>query len=162
PVIERFKLFSYFPDKSIRVPFTKYKFGIDPIMGFFPALGDAISLLISTLTLLAALRTGVERRVIFIMLGNLLLDFVVGSVPILGNIFDFVYKANTRNVSILQRYYATGEKPTVSKKTIVSMVFVIFSIVFLCIALTILLVWWLSNMLIKWVNSSNILNLSGL
>lgn len=138
---------TFLTENSIRLPFTKYKFGIDPLLGLFPAVGDAIALLISALTLVAALRTGVKRKVVFIMLGNILFDFIFGSIPIIGNVFDFAYKANTRNVHILQKYYATGQHPVIAKKKIVGILLAIFFIIFLCIVLTVWAVWWLCKKL---------------
>jgi hypothetical protein len=134
---------TYWMDNAITVPFTKFKFGIDPLLSFFPVAGSAVSLLISSLTLLAALRSGVGKSVVFAMLGNILLDFMVGNIPILGNIFDFAYKANTRNLKMLQEYYATGTPPKNPHKAFLSVILLIFVSIILTIFVTIWLVWWL-------------------
>ncbi|MFA0961303.1 DUF4112 domain-containing protein [Roseivirga sp. BDSF3-8] len=100
---------AYFLDSKYRLPGTKFRFGLDPILGLLPVLGDGVSFIISSLLVVQAARTGVSGKVLLKMTGNVLLDFIVGSVPVLGNIFDFVYKANTRNIRLLREYYNEGK-----------------------------------------------------
>jgi hypothetical protein len=99
---------STFMDNQFRVPGTNFRFGLDPIMSFIPFGGSAASFAISAGLLLTMVKYGVSRKVLILMLGNLLLDAVLGSVPVAGNIFDFFYKANQRNVNLLKRHYQEG------------------------------------------------------
>ncbi|MGB3184178.1 MAG: DUF4112 domain-containing protein [Cyclobacteriaceae bacterium] len=92
-------------DSKYKLPGTKYRFGLDPVLGLLPVVGDGVSFIISSLLVVQAARTGVSGKVLLKMTGNVLLDFIVGSVPILGSVFDFIYKANTRNIRLMREYY---------------------------------------------------------
>jgi len=92
-------------DSRFRIPGTNFRFGLDPILGLIPGLGDATSFAISGALIYYMAKHGVSRKVIIMMLGNIALDATFGSIPILGNIFDFLFKANQRNVSLLKRHY---------------------------------------------------------
>ncbi|MGB3588780.1 MAG: DUF4112 domain-containing protein [Tunicatimonas sp.] len=92
-------------DSKFRIPGTNYRFGLDPILGLFPGLGDATSLAISGSLVYYMAKHGASRKVIIMMLGNVALDAIIGSIPILGNVFDFFYKANTRNIRLLKKHY---------------------------------------------------------
>lgn len=100
---------STFLDNQFRVPGTNFRFGLDPILGLIPFGGSAASFAISAGLILTMVKYGVSRKVLIMMLGNLLLDATLGSIPVLGNIFDFVYKANQRNVNLLKRHYQEGK-----------------------------------------------------
>jgi hypothetical protein len=100
---------STFMDNQFRVPGTNFRFGLDPILSFIPFGGSAASFAISAGLLLTMVKHGVSRKVLILMLGNLLLDATLGSIPVLGNIFDFFYKANQRNVNLLKRHYQEGK-----------------------------------------------------
>jgi hypothetical protein len=90
-------------DESIPLP-GGYRIGLDGIVGLIPGVGDAAGLAASSYILLRARRYGVPRVVMARMLGNVLLDFVVGAIPVLGDLFDFGFKANRRNIGLMQQY----------------------------------------------------------
>ena len=90
-------------DTRYRVPGTEYRFGLDPIISLLPVVGDTASLVISLYPILEAGRAGVRRRVLVKMLANLGLDWLVGLVPVVGVIPDAWYKANTRNLELLEK-----------------------------------------------------------
>lgn len=96
-------------DSKFRIPGTDIRFGGDFIMGLVPGAGDLMSFGVSGILILAMTRHGVSSSVVARMLGNVFLDTVVGSIPILGNIFDLTYKANTRNVNLLKAHYHEGK-----------------------------------------------------
>ena len=96
-------------DTKFRIPGTKIRFGGDFLMGLVPGAGDLLSFGISGILILAMTRHGASSRVVAKMLGNVALDTVVGSIPILGNIFDLTYKANTRNINLLKEHYEEGK-----------------------------------------------------
>ncbi len=101
--LERVRTVSSWMDTRYRVPGTSYRFGLDPIISLLPVIGDTASLLISVYPILEAKRAGVRRRTLAKMLANLGLDWLVGLVPLIGVIPDAWYKANTRNLSLLER-----------------------------------------------------------
>jgi hypothetical protein len=96
-------------DTAFPIPGTRYRFGLDPILGLLPGLGDAVSFGISGILVLAMVRHGVSRKVIILMIGNLIIDAVIGSIPLLGTIFDVGFKANKRNYLLLQKHYEEGK-----------------------------------------------------
>lgn len=90
-------------DDSIRLP-GGYRVGLDGIVGIIPGVGDALGLAASTYILLRARGFGVPRVVMVRMIANVLLDSVVGAIPLLGDLFDFNFKANRRNIELMERY----------------------------------------------------------
>lgn len=96
-------------DSKFRIPGTNYRFGLDPILGLVPVLGDAASAAISGGLILYMVRFGVSRKVVFKMLVNTALDATIGSIPVIGWVFDFFYKANNRNIRLLKEHYQEGK-----------------------------------------------------
>lgn len=93
-------------DQSFAVPGTRFRFGMDALIGMIPAVGDLLGMLIGSAVFFEAVRLRVPVPVLGRMLFNLWLDSVVGSVPVVGDAFDFVFKANRRNLKLLERYAA--------------------------------------------------------
>ncbi|MER8505041.1 MULTISPECIES: DUF4112 domain-containing protein [unclassified Mesorhizobium] len=102
--IDELDLLAGLLDSRWRVPGTSIRFGMDALVGLVPVLGDAASGLVSAYIVLQARNCGAGSGLIARMLGNVLLDTVVGSVPILGSIFDVYFKANNRNLGLLRRH----------------------------------------------------------
>lgn len=102
--LRRLEKFSRFTDSSIGIPFTRFKIGVDAIIGLLPGVGDMIGLVLSTYVLLEAQRVGASREVKLRMLRNMGIDFLGGLLPVVGDAFDAIYKANTRNTLLLKRY----------------------------------------------------------
>jgi hypothetical protein len=91
-------------DDAFRVPGTPIRFGWDSVLGLFPGLGDVLTSALSLLIVHHAWQTGAPKLVIARMLGNVGVDFVVGAVPFLGDLFDFVWKANRKNARLLEQH----------------------------------------------------------
>jgi hypothetical protein len=91
-------------DSRWQIPGTSIRFGLDALVGLVPVLGDAATGLVSAYIVLRARSCGAGNGLVARMLGNVLLDTVVGSVPILGSIFDVYFKSNNRNMTLLRRY----------------------------------------------------------
>ncbi|MBK0404100.1 DUF4112 domain-containing protein [Adhaeribacter sp. BT258] len=96
-------------DSQFRLPGTNFRFGLDPILGLVPFLGDVSSFAVSGTLVLTMARHGASRHLIIRMVVNIILDMVIGSIPILGALFDFGYKANERNVRLLKAHYHEGK-----------------------------------------------------
>jgi hypothetical protein len=94
-------------DDRFRVPVIGIRFGLDPLLGFIPWLGDIISASISLLILSAFVRNGVPKRLIAIMVFNIILDLVLGAVPLVGDLFDIYFKANRRNMRMAKAHFAS-------------------------------------------------------
>ncbi|WP_332899004.1 DUF4112 domain-containing protein [Haladaptatus sp. CMSO5] len=97
-------------DNSIRVPGTNYRIGLDPIVGMLPVAGDLPTTALSVYIVFEAASIGVPRATLWRMVVNLVIDAVFGSIPVVGDVFDAVWKANARNVALLEarRGDATG------------------------------------------------------
>lgn len=95
-------------DNRFRIPGTDIRFGLDFLIGLIPYIGDVIGLAISGVLLLVMARNGASGMVALKMAGNILLDAVVGVFPLVGDLFDLGYKANRRNVNLLQEHYREG------------------------------------------------------
>jgi hypothetical protein len=93
-------------DTRWRIPGTNWRFGIDPIASLFPVVGDVVTGLVGLYILEAAKRAGVPKTTLARMIWNLVLDTLLGSVPVLGTIFDVVFKANQKNLRLLERHQA--------------------------------------------------------
>lgn len=102
--IARLEHFSRLTDSNIGIPFTKFKIGIDAIIGLIPVIGDAAGLLLSSYVLFEAQRLGVSKRIKLKIILNMLIDFFGGLIPVFGDIFDAIFKANTRNTKLLKDY----------------------------------------------------------
>lgn len=105
--LQRVRTLARVLDTAIRIPGTGVRFGLDPILGLVPGVGDVVSALLSGYVVLASARLGVPPSVILRMILNLGVDTLVGSVPLAGDIFDAGFRANIRNAELLERHVAS-------------------------------------------------------
>ena len=91
-------------DTAFFIPGTNIRFGIDAMIGLVPGIGDAITTAMSLYIIHEARQLGAPRHLIARMLANVLLDGVVGAVPLLGDAFDVMYRANRRNMALLRNH----------------------------------------------------------
>jgi hypothetical protein len=133
-------------DSQFRVPGTNFRFGLDPIMGLIPGLGDFSSFAISGVLLLTMARHGVSRKLLFLMAGNLMIDAIIGSIPILGSIFDFTFKANKRNMRLLQQHYEEGKHHGSGTGIIVAILIALLALAGLAMYLSWKLVVWVLSL----------------
>ena len=115
-------------DNKFRIPFTQIRFGADFLVGLIPTVGDWLSFGFSSVLVFAMMRRGIGVGMLFKMLGNITLDATVGSIPILGDIFDLHYKANRRNVAMLKQYYIENPNPPSVKRSFFIVFLLFFSI----------------------------------
>lgn len=115
-------------DNQFTIPFTKQKFGVDFLIGLIPTVGDWLSFGISATLVMAIMRRGVGIGMLLKMMGNITLDAAVGSIPILGDLFDLKFKANRRNVAMLKQYYIENPNPPSTKRSFF-IVFLMFLVV---------------------------------
>lgn len=126
-------------DRSFRVPGTSLRFGLDPLLGLLPVGGDVLAALGSGWILYVAWRNGAPPGMIGRMLVNVLIDTLVGSVPVLGDLFDAGWKSNSRNLAMLERWLgAEGPQRHHSPAILVGIVVALI----LLLALVAGLVWW--------------------
>ena len=96
-------------DSAFTVPGTSFAVGLDPLIGLIPAGGDLVGALLSGYIVLTGLRLGAPSSVVARMLANIAIDTAVGSVPILGDLFDAGWRSNDRNVRLLEAFVAAPE-----------------------------------------------------
>jgi len=107
-VEESLETLSTYLDGLFRVPGTGWKFGLDSLIGLIPNVGDMATSLASFYILIAGVRYGVPKITLLRMAFNIGLDYVVGSIPFIGDAFDFFWKSNKQNMDLI-RERATGK-----------------------------------------------------
>lgn len=100
--VRRLRQISYLLDNVIRIPGTPYRIGIDPLLDLLPIGGDFLGTAFSLYIVLAAARLGASRATLVQMVWNIILDTVIGAVPVLGTVVDATWKANAKNVALLE------------------------------------------------------------
>lgn len=99
-------------DSAFRIPGTQITFGIDPILGLIPGLGDVASPVFSLFFIWHGVKLGVPKVVLARMVFNALIDAIVGLVPVAGDLFDFGWKATAWNLALLERHAVPGRRAT--------------------------------------------------
>jgi hypothetical protein len=93
-------------DTAFVVPGTNVRFGVDALLGLVPGIGDAITTAMSLYIVKEARALGAPRWLVARMLGNVAIDGLVGAVPLMGDVFDVAFRANRRNLALLQKHLA--------------------------------------------------------
>lgn len=106
---QHLKTVAWWMDESVRLP-GGYRIGWDGIIGLIPGLGDLAGLAVSAYIMIAATRMGASKSVLMRMALNTSVDTIVGAVPVFGDMFDLAFKANRRNVRLLQDYLDAPQK----------------------------------------------------
>lgn len=110
---------AWFLDSSIKVPGFNARFGLDGLIGLIPGVGDVIGALISSVVISEAARMGVPKVLLLKMAFNVLVDTLVGAIPVAGDLFDFAWKANQRNVRLLDQYLESPRETVVTSRVFV-------------------------------------------
>jgi hypothetical protein len=107
--LRRLERLAWLLDRAI--PVGRSRIGLDPILGLVPGVGDAVGALLSLYVLYEGARLGAPGHILIRMTGNILVESVVGAIPVLGDLFDFVWQANSRNMRLIHKYHAPGWQP---------------------------------------------------
>jgi len=99
--IRRLSRLAFILDTAVTIPGTKVRVGLDPVLGLVPVAGDAISAVLSLYIIVEAARLGATKKILGLMLLNVAADFVVGSIPLAGDVADVLMKANVRNLKLM-------------------------------------------------------------
>ncbi len=127
-------------DDAVRIPGTNLRFGLDALIGLIPGIGDMAGGVATAYTIVAGERMGAPKSVLVRMVWNVLVDTVVGSIPVLGDLFDIGYKANRKNVQLLEAFAVAPQKTQrASRLFVVFLLFAVGAIVAAGLALTFLL-----------------------
>lgn len=103
-------------DDLVRIPGTSWRVGLDPVLGLLPGAGDWISWAISLQILWAAVRMKAGAPLVARMLGNVVVDALVGTVPLAGDLFDAGWKANRRNLRLLEAHARDPDRTAASSR----------------------------------------------
>ncbi|MGZ5278842.1 MAG: DUF4112 domain-containing protein [Pseudobdellovibrionaceae bacterium] len=130
-------------DSHFQLPWG-WRIGWDGIIGLIPGIGDAATNLVSFYILYRGAMIGCPPSVVLRMALNVLIDNLIDTIPIIGNIFDFMYKSNTKNVALMEAYLNQPHRTlTTSRAVVAGTVLFIFAVMMGCMFLTFLLARWL-------------------
>ncbi|MCQ8276849.1 DUF4112 domain-containing protein [Acetobacteraceae bacterium KSS8] len=104
--LNRIKKLAWLLDAAVRLPGTRFRFGLGAVVGLTPAAGDAAMTAISLYIVYEAYRLGLPTKTIVRMLGNVGIEALAGSVPVVGDVFDAGFKANLRNIMLIDAHEA--------------------------------------------------------
>lgn len=91
-------------DELVGIPGTPVRVGLDPIVGLIPVVGDAVAAIVGAWVIGEAARFGIPRIVIARMVVNLVVDLAIGAIPFLGDLYDFAFRSNSRNLALFRRH----------------------------------------------------------
>ncbi|NRA66455.1 MAG: DUF4112 domain-containing protein [Pseudobacteriovorax sp.] len=100
-------------DYAFEIPGTKIRLGLDGILGLIPGIGDAFTTVLASAIVIDAANAGVPKATILQMIFNILVDILIGSIPLLGDIGDFFWRANEKNIRLWQNAHPDGKRDTV-------------------------------------------------
>jgi len=144
-----FKWLAYIMDEVIRVPGTQFRFGLDPLLGLIPGIGDTSSALVSAFALIQAVRLGVPKVLIMRMALNVLLNEIIGVVPGIGDAFSFWFKSNARNYEIIKHHRLGTNAPKRSDWLfVIAILLLLFVIVCVGIAISFLVLGAIARLLL--------------
>jgi hypothetical protein len=116
-------------DSQFRVPGTNFRFGLDGIIGLIPGVGDVSSFAVSAYMLWIMAKNGASGYVLGRMVVNVLVDAIVGSIPLIGDLFDIAFKANMRNLRLMQQHYQEGRHGGSAMKIIIPVLIILFLVI---------------------------------
>src|SRR5262245_404050 len=136
-------------DSKFTIPGTNVRFGIDPILSLVPGIGELASPAFAVLLLVQGLQQRVPKIILIRMVVNALMDALIGAVPIAGSVGDIFWRANTANLSLLERYAKPGRPPTRADYVFIWIVAGVFG---LLVAIPVFLSIWLMILLLSVLN----------
>lgn len=102
--IKRIRTLAKILDNAFRVPGTNWRFGWDSLIGLVPGGGDVATGLLASYIVVEAAKLGIPRRTLWKMVANVAVDMAGGAVPIAGDLFDFAFKANRKNLRLVEQH----------------------------------------------------------
>jgi len=123
-------------DAQFKIPGTNIRFGLDSLIGLIPGVGDLGTFAVSGYMLWIMANNGASGFLLARMVTNILIDAIFGMVPVLGDIFDVAFKANIRNMKLMQEHYQEGRHKGSAWKVIIPVLIILFVIIIGIIWLT--------------------------
>lgn len=134
PELKSLRTISWIFDDLIRIPGTNRRFGIDAVIGLIPGGGDLIGGVVSIYALAVAARFGAPTPVVLRMALNILVDALLGAIPLLGDLFDAGWKANRKNVDLLEHYLAAPAQARRSSAVVLGLIASVLLLMLMAIA----------------------------
>jgi hypothetical protein len=132
PDLVALRRFAFVMDEAFTIPGTRFHIGADALLGLIPGIGDIIGGVLSTWIIAGALRHRVPSPIIVRMVWNIALDLLLGAVPLAGDVFDFLFEENMKNMRLLEKHRDRGRPP----RSTAAIAFVITAIVLFVILLS--------------------------
>ncbi|NJM98545.1 MAG: DUF4112 domain-containing protein [Phormidesmis sp. RL_2_1] len=149
--IKRLRHLSHLLDNAIALPGSDFRIGLDPLLGILPGGGDVITGLISVYIVWEGARMGLPAATLGRMGVNILLDTLTGTVPVLGDLFDVTWKANSQNVALLEKHLAQPQPSRAADRLFaMAMVAGLLTLVLGVAALSL----WMASQLFSWLQPS--------
>jgi len=140
----RLESLAWLLDSSIRLPRTNFRIGLDGLIGFIPGVGDIFGGVMSSYIIAEAARMGLPKSTLIRMTYNVLVETLIGMIPVAGDLFDIAWKANNRNIKLLQAHVGDPRRTTTKDRVFV------FVLIVVLIALIVGII-WLGVTLISWL-----------
>jgi hypothetical protein len=148
--LKRLRQLARLLDKAVVIPGTKVGIGLDPILGLLPGGGDFLGIMLSAYIILEASRLGASKATLSKMVSNIVIDSVVGTVPILGDLFDVAWTANSKNITLLEAHLQSPKQNQAADKVFIALIMgglLLISVV--VVALTVIIYRFISEVLLS-------------
>jgi hypothetical protein len=132
--------FAYLMDQAFPVPGTNIRIGLDAALGLIPGIGDVMGALLSTWIIAGALRHRVRASVILRMVLNISIDLIFGAIPVAGDVFDFLYEENMKNMRLLEKHRDRTRPPRHTSEIALILVAIIAFLVLLALTMVVLVI----------------------
>ena len=129
PALNQLRRLAKLMDAQFSIPGTQYRFGLDGIIGLIPGAGDLATFAVSGYMLVIMAQNGASGFVLARMALNILVDAAIGSIPLLGDLFDFAFKANTRNLRLMEEHYTEGRHRGSALKIVIPVLIVLLALI---------------------------------
>jgi hypothetical protein len=134
---------AFYLDGLFRVPGTTWRFGLDGLIGLVPNVGDTLTSIASFYILFAAVRYGVPKVTLLRMAMNIGIDYVIGSIPVIGDAFDFVWKSNQMNMNLIrERASGRGEGKTSDYVFVFALIGTLILVLLGSVLVSAFIIWW--------------------
>ncbi|MBD3883857.1 DUF4112 domain-containing protein [Phormidium tenue FACHB-886] len=141
--VQRLRRFGRLMDSAVGIPGTKFRVGLDPIIGLIPGGGDTAGLVLSSYIVLEAARMGASKSVLSTMAFNILLETLAGTIPVVGDIFDVTWKSNIRNIQLLEEHLRIQRPPAENRWFAILLIAGLALALVGCVVLSIYVLRWL-------------------
>jgi hypothetical protein len=145
--INKLRRLSRVLDNAIPIPGTKFRFGLDPILGLLPGGGDTVTGGLSAYIVIEAARMGLPREILWQMVVNIILDSLAGTIPVIGDLFDVGWKSNVRNIALLEKHLEVAESNKSDRLFIFGLILLLTLIILGFAAITVFTISWLVSLL---------------